>query len=431
MRETATCRAALICAPASGQGKTTVTAALARHFVDRGERVTVFKTGPDFLDPMMLEKASRAPVYQLDLFMGGEAHCRKLLQDAAARSDVILIEGVMGLFDGAPSSADLAARFGIPVVAVIDASAMAGTFGALVHGLATYRNDIALVGAIANGVGSRGHAEMLRASLTSGRPLLAYLPRAPEISLPERHLGLVQAEEVGEVDDRIARAAAQIGPTLISDLPHVQFESGPSPDEIPRRLEGRRIAVARDAAFSFLYPANVEWLERMGARLVFFSPLSDDSLPRCDALYLPGGYPELHLDRLGRNAALKGAIQDHHGAGKPILAECGGLLYLLESLAGVDGASADMVGLLAGRARVQPRLAALALQSVRLPEGELRGHTFHHSRADIAETPIALGACPNGSKTAERVYRKGRLTASYVHFYFPSNPEAAAALFAT
>lgn len=430
MMETATRRAALISAPASGQGKTTVTAALARHFVDCGERVTVFKTGPDFLDPMVLEKASRAPVYQLDLFMGGEAHCRSLLHGAALRSDVILIEGVMGLFDGAPSSADLAARFGIPVVAVIDASAMAGTFGALVHGLATYRSDIALAGAIANRVGSEGHAEMLRAALTPHRPLIAYLPSAPEISLPERHLGVVQADEIGEIDERIARAAARIGATLGGDLPKVKFESGSSPDEIPRRLAGRRIAIARDAAFSFLYAANIEWLERMGARLVFFSPLSDDSLPRCDALYLPGGYPELHLDRLEKGAALKGAIRDHHAAGKPIVAECGGLLYLLESLAGADGASADMVGLLAGRARMQPRLAALALQSVRLPEGELRGHTFHHSLADIAEAPIALGACPNGGRTAERVYRKGRLTASYIHFYFPSNPEAAAALFA-
>jgi len=423
MADTVSCRAVLISAPASGQGKTTVTAALARHFSDRGERVTVFKSGPDFLDPMMLSLASRSPVHQLDLFMGGEAHCRSLLYAAAQRSDLILIEGVMGLFDGAPSSADLAARFGIPVIAVIDASAMAGTFAAIVHGLTTYRSDIVLAGVIANRVGSARHAQML------GTPLLAHLPRAAEITLPERHLGLVPPGEVAAVEDRLAHAAALLGQSLRSQLPLVKFAPGTQAEMPPKLLQGQRIAIARDAAFCFLYTANLDLLRNMGAECIFFSPLTDHQLPHCDALYLPGGYPELHLDRLANNVAMKRAIKNHHAHGKPILAECGGLLYLLDRLAGLDGSAAEMVGLLPGQARMQPRLAALALQSVSLPEGTLRGHTFHHSLAEISETPVASGICPNGSKTQERVYRKGRLTASYIHFYFPSHPEAAAALF--
>jgi cobyrinic acid a,c-diamide synthase len=425
MTDTVLCRAALISAPASGQGKTTVTAALARHFSDRGERVTVFKTGPDFLDPMMLALAAREPVYQLDLFMGGEAHCRALLYEAAQCSDVILIEGAMGLFDGTPSSADLAARFGIAVLAVIDASAMAGTFAAIVHGLATYRTDMAFAGAIANRVGSTRHADILAAASPS---LLAHLPRAAEIALPERHLGLVPPGEVAAVEDRLARAAALLGQSLRGKLPLASFARGGQANFPGALLQGQRIAIARDAAFSFLYAANLDLLRDMGATLCFFSPLADRALPACDALYLPGGYPELHLRALAENVAIKRAIYDHYARGKPILAECGGLLYLLDSLSGPEG-SAKMVGLLAGRAQMQPKLAALALQSVTLPEGTLRGHTFHHSLADIAHPPIASGICPNGSATQERVYRKGRLTASYIHFYFPSHPAAAAALF--
>ncbi|MGB8365928.1 MAG: cobyrinate a,c-diamide synthase [Rhizomicrobium sp.] len=429
MSDTAICRAAMISAPASGQGKTTVTAALARHFADRGERITVFKTGPDFLDPKLLERACGTPVYQLDLFMGGEAHCRSLLFAAAQRSDVVLIEGVMGLYDGAPSSADLAARFGVPIFAVIDASAMAGTFGAIVHGLATYRSDVKFAGAIANRVGSERHAEMLRSATCPGRPLVAYLPRLAEISMPERHLGLVQAEEIAALDSRIARAATEIGARLRGEIPIVEFEADAAEDEPEPLLRGCRVAIARDAAFSFLYAANLELLRRMGAQLAFFSPLNGDNLPSCDALYLPGDYPELHLEELQKHTSLKDAIRDHYHDGKPILAECGGLLYLLEDLVDANGSSGSFVGLLKGRARMQSCLAALALQSVKLPEGTLRGHTFHHSVAEIAESPIAGGVCPNNTQTSERVYRKGRLTASYIHFYFPSNPKAAARLF--
>jgi cobyrinic acid a,c-diamide synthase len=190
-----------------------------------------------------------------------------------------------------------------------------------------------------------------------------------------------------------------------------------------------RIGVARDSACAFLYQANLDLLEELGAELQFFSPLSDSQLPVVDSLYLPGGYPELHLAQLSANQAMVQAIRAHHAAGKPIHAECGGMLYLLEQLTDQQGGSAAMLGLLPGQASLQPRLVALALQQVELPEGSLRGHTFHHSALSSALEPIARGECPNYRRTAEAVYRIGRLTASYIHFYLPSAPRAAAALF--
>ncbi|MET0350125.1 MAG: cobyrinate a,c-diamide synthase [Rhizobacter sp.] len=427
---TATCRALMVSAPASGQGKTSVTAAIARHHVRRGERVRVFKTGPDFLDPMVLARASGAPVFQLDLFMAGEAACRRLLAEAAAEADLILVEGVMGLYDGDPSSADLARAFGLPVLAVIDASAMAQTFGALVHGLATFQPGVSVAGVVANRVGSPGHARMVGDSLPAGLPLVAALGRDAALSLPERHLGLVQAAELPDLDARLDRWADAWAAAVASgfEAPAVAFTSMPD-EPVPRLLDGVVIAVARDTAFSFIYPANVQCLERLGARLVWFSPLADDALPDCDAVWLPGGYPELHAAALGPGRPMAASLRAHDAAGKPLLAECGGLLSLLDGLTTVDGTRHAMAGLLPGEATMSRRLAALGLQSVAWPEGEVRGHTFHYSVLATPLEPRVRATSPNGRGTAEAVYRRGRLTASYVHAWFPSNPAAVAAWF--
>ena len=425
------CPALFISAPASGQGKTTITAALARFHRDQGRRVRVFKTGPDFLDPMILERASGAPVYQLDLWMGGEEHCRELLYAAAAEADLILIEGVMGLFDGERSSADLAMLFGIPVLAVIDGSAMAQTFGAIAHGLASYRAGLPFAGVFANRVASERHYQMLVESLPPGLTVLGWLPRDASIALPERHLGLVQAAEVGDVDDRITRAAAALkGMHEILPMPVTFIPPTTTPPPHALLLAGKRIAIAHDAAFSFVYRANLELLRTLGAETVFFSPLADRELPEVNALYLPGGYPELHLDQLAGNASMKAAILAFHVAGRPIVAECGGMLYLLDSLTDVDGRSASMVGLLPGRATMQSKLANLGLHSVALPEGTLRGHTFHYSQLESPLAPVAWSEGVRAGRRGEAVYRVGSLHASYMHFYFPSNPEAVAQLFA-
>lgn len=423
------CPALLVAAPASGQGKTTVTAGLARLHARQGKRVRVFKCGPDFLDPMVLARASGSPVYQLDLWMVGEAESRRLLWEAAGEADLILIEGVMGLFDGTPSAADLARHFGIPILAVVDGSAMAQTFGAVAHGLASYQPDLPFAGVLANRVGSSRHGEILRNCLPESIDWFGALPSSETVGLPSRHLGLVQAQELADLDARLEAAADALAASAECELPEpVSF---PSPESVtlPRLLQGVRIGVARDAAFAFVYQANLDLLQALGAELLFFSPLRFSKLPAVDSLYLPGGYPELHLRALARNRSMGEAIRAHHAAGKPILAECGGMLYLLDGLTDQNGAREDMLGLLPGEAQMQKRLSALALQEVELPHGRLRGHTFHHSSLDSAMRPIARGECPNYKRTAEAVYRQGRLTASYIHFYMPSNPQAAAALF--
>ena len=424
------CPALLISAPASGQGKTTVTAALAAYHRSQGCTVRVFKTGPDFIDPTILEQASGHPVYQLDLWMGGEAECRGLLYAAAEVADLILIEGVMGLFDGNPSSADLAKRFGIPVLAVIDASAMAQTFAAMACGLSQLDTDLLSYGVVANRVGSPRHAEMLTERLPTTLKFCGFLPRSAEISLPERHLGLLQAAELPDINQRIAQAAKLWAQSCETSLPAaVEFAAQQATVSVTRALAGVKIAVAKDAAFSFLYRANLDVLVLLGAQLCFFSPLEDGVLPDADSLYFPGGYPELHLNKLTENTAMLEAIRAHYLADKPILAECGGMLYALQSLTDVQGRCVNLLGLLDGNAVMQPRLSALALQSVELPQGTLRGHTFHYSKVKTALIPVALGVCPNGNQTSEAVYQQWRLTASYIHFYFPSNPNAVAQLF--
>ena len=426
------CPALFIAAPASGQGKTTVTAGLARLHRRQGRRVRVFKTGPDFLDPMTLGRASGGPVYNLDLWMGGEDHCRDLLHQAAQEVDLILVEGVMGLYDGEPSGADLAERFELPLLCVIDAAAMAQTFAALAWGLTRFRPGLRVAGVLANRVGSPGHAAMLTEALPPDLPFLGALTRDAGLELPHRHLGLWQAAEVADLDARLERIADALAALPAGGLPApVAFRPAAAQPAVEPLLTGVRIAIARDLAFSFLYAANLDTLIAAGAELCFFSPLADARLPACDALYLPGGYPELHLDRLAANRAMKDAIRAHQAAGRPLLAECGGLLYLLDSLSNADGDPAPMVGLLPGRAVMQRRLANLGLQRVDLPEGELRGHTFHHSRAEIDLAPIARSTALRHHGAAEAVYRQGRLTASYLHLYFPSNPLAAVRLFLT
>lgn len=422
------CRALLVSAPASGQGKTTVTAALARRARKQGLRVRVFKTGPDFLDPMLLERASGEPVYQLDLWMVGEAQCRQLLHDAAAQADLILVEGVMGLHDGTPSSAELASRFGIPVLAVIDGAAMAQTFGAVALGLARYRGGVPVYGVVANRVGSARHAQMLGASLPPPLRMLGALPRDAAYELPERHLGLQQAGEIADLDARIDAAAAALGEAVdFASIPQVRFARAPQA-ALPPLLAGLSIGVARDAAFAFLYRANIDLLAELGARISFFSPLYDARLPDVDALYLPGGYPELHAERLAANTAIHDALRRHHADGKAILAECGGMMLLFEALTDLDGRRHAMAGLLPGETLMQPRLQALALQSVELGQGPLRGHAFHYSRLSTSQAS-AVRARTQHEEDGEPVFCDRGLTASYIHFYLPSNPQAAARLF--
>jgi cobyrinic acid a,c-diamide synthase len=432
------CPALFISAPGSNHGKTTVTAALARWHRDQGRKVRVFKSGPDFLDPTILERACGSTVYQLDLWLMGATECRRLLHEAAQDADLILIEGVMGLFDGDPCSADLAELFKLPVVAVVDVAGVAQTLGAIAYGLAHYRPGFPLIGVLANGVASPRHEEMLRQGMPHGIDYLGSMPRNLQFKLPERHLGLVPAAEVADLDQRIAAAAAAIGQTELSELSRlpapVEFaaidpqEHQPTPKLLPL-LQGQRIAIARDAAFSFIYPGNLDLLRQLGAQLTYFSPLHDARLPPADSVYLPGGYPELHLQELQNNAAMKQALHDHCAAGKPLYAECGGLLYLLESLTDKNGARARMLGILSGRAVMQRRLQGLGYQTISFVEGALRCHTFHYSTTVTAMAAAFTGERLYDTSAGERVYRSRGVTATYLHACFASSPQATAALF--
>jgi cobyrinic acid a,c-diamide synthase len=422
-------RMLLVAAIASRQGKTTVTAALARGLVRQGQRVRVFKCGPDFIDPMLLERACGSTVHTLDLWMTGLEACRRRLANAARDADVVLIEGVMGLYDGSPSAADLSRTFDIPVLAVIDASSMAQTAGAVVQGLRDY-GPVQLAGVVANRVASEGHRQMVAASLR-GIPLLATLPTQAR-QLPERHLGLVLPGEVDDIDAILDELADQLHldtqawQAIAPRLPeHVD------PDEtIPPLLAGRTVAVARDAAFCFVYPANLDALRHLGAQLRFFSPLADEPVPTdADAVWLPGGYPELHLEALSRAARWRDSIRAAHAAGRPILAECGGMMAVSESITDQDGHCWPMPALLPGRVVMQQHLGGLGSQGMPTAAGEMRGHTFHYSRLDTQVAPAAYTVKHPSGAQGEAVYRLGSLTATYFHSFFASNLPAAAGLF--
>lgn len=442
---TARAPALLIAAPASGQGKTTVTAALARLCVRQGQRVRVFKCGPDFLDPHWHQLASGHPVHNLDLWLNGEADIRARLHEAALNSDLILIEGVMGLFDGDPSAADLAQKLGIPVLAVIDAGSMAGTFGALVHGLRHYRPGLPWAGALANRVASEGHEKMLQASVR-GDDLgaepggidagwLGGLRRDAGFALPERHLGLTVASELPDATARLDGLADAMATTPLGRLDAAGWKrwavafNAPTPQTVAPRLKGRTVAVARDTAFCFIYPANLDTLRALGAELVFFSPVADEPVPDCDAIWLPGGYPELHAQALVNGTRCRSSLAAHIAAGKPVWAECGGMMPLFDGLTLADGTRVPMWGLLPGEVAMQPRLAALGPQRWDTAQGELRGHTFHYSLTTSPLVPEAHTAPGGRFGKPEAIYRQGPVRASYFHAWFASNPDATAQLF--
>lgn len=452
----ARCPALVVAAPASGQGKTTVTAALARLHVRQGRRVQVFKCGPDFLDPHWHALASGRPVHQLDLWMTGEDDCVRRLHAAAQASDLVLIEGVMGLFDGERSVADLAQRFGIPVLAVIDASAMGGTLAAIVHGLKHYRPGLPWAGVLANRVATERHIDLLRRGLGDAQDWLGALPRvvpqagsataagplrSPGALLPERHLGLVAAHELHDSLERLDAAADALLNTPLGQMDlgalgqrwSVDFAAPTQPRGAaqPRLLQGRRVAVGGDEAFCFVYQANLDTLAALGAEVVRFSPLRDTALPPCDAVWLPGGYPELHADTLAANTGMRDALHAHVAAGRPLWAECGGMMALMESITLADGQHKPLWGLLPGHVRMQRRLVALGPQQLDLGGHVLRGHTFHYSTCDSAAPVRTCTARPGQAAepaVGEALYRRGSVHASYFHAWFASSPQATALL---
>jgi len=419
----------MFCAPNSGAGKTTIVAAVARFHRNQGRKVHVFKTGPDFLDPKILEQASGETVHQLDLWMVGEEQCKNLLYKSAQEADLILIEGVMGLFDGNPSSAELAKTFGIPIITIINAEAMAQTFGAIAYGLANYDKKLNFAGVIANRVASSRHADMLEQSISNKSNFIGSIYRDASITLPDRHLGLFQANEINDLEQRIENAADQIKSTKLSLLPTPsEFKTGNIP-KTSQLLKDIKIGIARDDAFSFLYAANIDALELLGAELSFFSPLTDTNIPNVDCLYFPGGYPELHAEILSKNKNMHHAIKQHYEQNKCIVAECGGMMYLIEKLITIDGDNFDMVGIISGTVTMQARLSAIGAQSTSFNNKELRGHTYHYSLMETSMDINGHATRHYDGKKGESIFRSKKLFASYVHWYFASNLEATAELF--
>ncbi len=429
------CPALFIAAPHSGCGKTTITAAIARAYRLQGKVVRVFKTGPDYLDPQILSQASGEPVEQLDMWMAGEDYCQQMLYNAAKEADLILVEGVMGLFDGTPSSADLAERFGIPLALVMDVKGMAQTAGAMAVGLANYRPALQFAGLIANGCASERHRELIEEALPESFPILATLAQDEQMSLPERHLGLVQAEEVAdELETRMDYGAELLKGQKILDLPAaVNFypaeEQVQDPALKEKPLQGKMIAVAKDAAFSFIYDSNLRLLQQLGADYCFFSPLKDSELPEADGLWFPGGYPELHAKTLSENLSLANQIKAFHQSGKPILAECGGFLYCLDTLTDLDENTYPMLGLIGGEGAMRGKRGCQGMQTAPLPEGDIRGHAHHKSLSHNTPEPLAHGRRQRHPAPGEAIYRDKGLTATYLHLFFGSNPTAVANLF--
>jgi cobyrinic acid a,c-diamide synthase len=423
------CPAILVSAPASGQGKTLVTAALARAWRNQGLEVQAFKCGPDFIDSMILQVATGRPVYNLDLGMCGLDDGKAQLYHAANTADVIVVEGVMGLYDGTPSSADIAKTFGLPVALVIDASGMAQTFTAVASGLYDFEPDLKPAGVIANKVGSAGHATMLKEALfdaglknqlSAEIPWLGALIKDEKLSLPERHLGLHLAHEITDIESRIEVAASMLGRDLALP-PLVQFDA-PTAQTLPKPLHDKTIAVARDAAFCFIYTANIDCLLSLGATIIYFSPIDDATLPEADAYWLPGGYPELHLERISQNSTMRTSLQNAAVTGKPILAECGGMMALGTSLNGTK-----TFDVLEGSSEIQPKFQGLGTQHATFSNNTIGAHTFHYGKFNTAMQPAIMANSRYGN--GEAIYRQDAITASFLHFYFPSNPLLAAQFF--
>ncbi len=421
----------LLAAPHSGAGKTTWALALALALKDKGLRVQPFKVGPDYIDPTHLERAAGRRPYNLDGFFLDEKGLLSLFQHAARGADLALIEGVMGLFDGKDplgllgSTAQVARLLRAPVLLVVDASGMAGSIAPLALGFARYREGVEVVGVLANRVGSERHAEILNESLAAqGLPLLGWLPKDGTLALPERHLGLVLAGEVEPPLEALRRALrldlegvlrlAQAAPPLPEAPPFL-------PEPRPKRA---RVAYAWDRAFRFYYPEALELLEALGAELIPFSPLEEETLPEAQALLLGGGYPELFAKRLAENQRMRAAIRSFRG---PILAECGGYMYLAQGLE-VEGEVLPMVGLAPGVARLEARpilgyreVEALRDNPVAQKGERLKGHEFHYARLPPSPSPAWRRA---GGEEVEG-WTDGRVLGSFVHLYLPAHPKAA------
>jgi cobyrinic acid a,c-diamide synthase len=453
-------RVLVIAGAASGVGKTTITLGLLAAYRRRGLAVQAFKVGPDFIDPGFHELVTGRPSYNLDGWMCGRDRVIACVAEQSAGADLVIVEGVMGCFDGIDgtsedgSTAQVAKWLGAPVVLVVDASAASRSVAAVVLGFERFDPALDVAAVIFNRAGGDVHARWLHDAVKStGRAVpLGAIRRDEGLTLPERHLGLVTAREGTLTPERQQRVADAVAASI--DLDQLLTIAKPLSSLAiarPRSSAGLagassggrqdksevplRVAVARDAAFQFYYPENLDLLRASGAEIVFWSPVSDPELPDVDGLYFGGGYPELHARALAENTTIVKAVRDFAEAGKPIYAECGGLMFLAETLEDADGIAHAMVGVLPTTVRMRPRRLMLGYTEVTFttdtplgPAGTIvRGHEFHYSTLDSIPDaiPQAYRLCQRRGAERREGYLVGSTLMSYVHLHFASNPAVA------
>jgi len=421
----------VIAAPSSGSGKTVVTLGLLRALRRRGVDVASYKVGPDYIDPRFHATASGRPCRNLDPWAMRPATLARL---AGQRAELLVVEGVMGLFDGAAdgsgSTADLAALAGWPVVLVLDVARQGQSAAAVLHGFRSFRADVSVAGVILNRVGSASHEAMIRTALAPlGVPVLGAVPRSAELDLPHRHLGLVQAEEHADLDTFLDRTAAILAGAV--DLEALQALARPArfaatPVGFALPPLGQRIALARDEAFAFAYPHLLEDWRAQGAELLPFSPLADEAPDAAaDAVCLPGGYPELHAGRLAGNARFLDGLRAAAARGAAVYGECGGYMVLGDALEDAEGTTHAMAGLLPvatsfarRRLHLGYRRAVALADSPLGPAGAVfRGHEFHYASVTSADTgtPLFRAADARGSDLGTLGSRRGTVFGSFLH----------------
>lgn len=433
----------IIAATRSGSGKTLLTLGLLAALRRRGLRIAPFKCGPDFIDPSLHRMITGQTSFNLDLFMMGEDGCRATFKTYSADSEVILVEGVMGLFDGGTSStAALSLALDLPVILIVDVRSAAESVAAVIKGFELYDPAVRLAGVILNQVGSARHRQLIGDAIAASCQVevLGYFPRQAEFELPSRHLGLHMGDEIALSAAETATLAEAVESHL--DLDRLLAITAITPAPIAGKsvtvqsalkADGPRLAVARDQAFCFYYQENLDLLAAAGITIVPFSPLTDPALPADIAgIYLGGGYPELHAADLCNNTAMRRAISDFCQAGGLVYSECGGFMYLTERLIDLTGQSFDMVGVFPLVVRMKPKLARLGYRQVSLRQdcllgraGEIRyGHEFHYS--DIVETADDQSAEPrpmpsqayNLADGRPDGYIHKRTIGSYIHLHF-------------
>ena len=441
----------LIAGTASGVGKTTVTLSVIAAMRNRGMVVQPFKGGPDFLDTGHHTRMANRTARNLDTWMLSTAANQQTMRDASVGADFVIVEGMMGLFDGKDgasekgSSAEIAKMFQLPVVLVLDAAKSARSIAAVVLGFELFDPELSLAGVILDRVAGERHFQMLQSAISSccRTPVLGWLPRDQGIAIPERHLGLQGAEELNTPggperyrDTLASLAERHLNLDLLSSLP-CGFDFGSiRPADVRIEAPSVRIGVARDPAFSFYYEDNLDLLRQSGAEIVSFSPLEDAVLPEdLDALYLGGGYPELHAPQLSLNYSMLLAIRRFAASNRPVYAECGGMIYLSQRLKIADGSTHEMAGVLCFSIEMTGKLEKFGYVTVELTRdcllGErgmvVRGHSFHYSRivdAPSMPTSYCLGYSLS-RKQEDEGFSLGNVLASYVHLHFRAAPQIA------